>query len=125
MSDDLDWTPVRALARRVRAGERLTLTNEVRELLERTASEVGISKTDSALAIAGVETAEALLLECARRIKEGSDRLTDALYRAKRYRLSGNLDSARQEMRDVLSVEVVPHYREIAESQLEDLEDEP
>ncbi|GHG84111.1 DUSAM domain-containing protein [Comamonas sp. JC664] len=125
MSDDLDWTPVRALARRIREGEHLTLTNDVRGLLERTASEVGISQTDAAPALAGVETAEALLLECAKRIKEGSDRLMDALYRAKRYRLAGDFDNARQEMRDVLAVEVVPHYREIAESQLEDMADEP
>lgn len=125
MSDKLDWTPVRALARRVRDGERLTLTDEVRGLLERTATEVGISKADAAPALAGAEEAEALLLECARRIKEGSDRIVDALYRSKRHRQAGDYDSARQEMRDVLAVEVVPHYREIAENQLEALADEP
>lgn len=125
MADELEWEPVRALARRVREGERLTLTAEVREMLERTAPEVGIGKADAAAALATAEKAEALLLECARRIKEGSDRIVDALYRAKRHRKAGDFDSARQEMRDVLSVEVVPHYREVAEGQLEDLEDEP
>ncbi|KFE58508.1 hypothetical protein DB31_6237 [Hyalangium minutum] len=33
--------------------------------------------------------------------------------------------SARQEMRDVLKVEVVPHYRALAEGQLEDMADAP
>lgn len=66
-----------------------------------------------------------LLRESSRRISEGSNRLMDALYRAKRYRLAGDLDYARQEMRDVLAVEMVPHYREIAEGQLEDTANEP
>ncbi|QSQ25265.1 DUSAM domain-containing protein [Pyxidicoccus parkwayensis] len=125
MPDELDWTPVRALARRVQNGERLTLTDDVRELLERTAAEVGISKADAASALASADTAKALVLEAARRIKDGSDRLMDALYRAKRYRLAGDFDRARQEIRDVLAVEVVPHYREIAETQLEDMAGEP
>ncbi|NOJ77976.1 DUSAM domain-containing protein [Myxococcus xanthus] len=125
MADELEWEPVRALARRVRDGERLTLTAEVREMLERTAPEVGIGQADAAAALATAEKAETLLLECARRIKEGSDRIVDALYRAKRHRKAGDFDSARQEMREVLAVEVVPLYREIAEGQLEDIADEP
>ncbi|QDE87969.1 hypothetical protein BHS06_02855 [Myxococcus xanthus] len=125
MADELEWEPVRALARRVRDGERLTLTAEVREMLERTAPEVGIGKADAAAALATAEKAEALLLECARRIKKGSDRIVDALYRAKRHRKAGDFDSARQEMREVLAVEVVPLYRDIAEGQLEDMAEEP
>ncbi len=94
-------------------------------MLERTAPEVGISTADAASSLGTSEGAETLLLECARRIKEGSDRLVDALYRAKRYRQSGDLDSARQELREVLAVEVVPLYREIAEGQLKDMADAP
>ncbi|AKQ65608.1 hypothetical protein A176_002520 [Myxococcus hansupus] len=125
MTDDLEWEPVRALARRIRSGESLTLTDEVKALLIRTAPEVGISAADATQALGSRASAEALLLECARRIKEGSDRIVDALYRAKRYRQAGDYDNARQEMRDVLAVEVVPLYREIAEGQLEDLADAP
>jgi DUSAM domain-containing protein len=40
-----------------------------------------------------------------------------------RLRDAGRLDEARQEMRDVLSVEVVPLYREIAEDALANLSD--
>lgn len=38
-----------------------------------------------------------------------------------RLRDKGNLEGARQQMRDILAVEQVPHYRDIAEGQLEDL----
>lgn len=126
MSDELDWDPIRALARRVlRDGEPLTLTDDVKALLTRTAPEVGIGDADAARALTTEAGALDLLRESSRRIGEGSDRLMDALYRAKRYRLAGDFDSARQEMREVLAVEGVPHYREIAESQLEALEDAP
>ncbi|WIG93891.1 MULTISPECIES: DUSAM domain-containing protein [Myxococcus] len=125
MPEELDWEPVRALARRVLNGERLALTDDVREMLERTAPEVGFTNADAASALASAETAEAFLLECARRIKDGSWRVMRALHRMYQHKRTGDFDSARQEMRDVLAVEVVPHYREIAEGQLEDLEDEP
>ncbi|MFY2557835.1 DUSAM domain-containing protein [Corallococcus terminator] len=108
MSDELEWEPVRELARRVRNGEALTLTDDVKTLLARTASEVRLSGADATSAVGSHAGAEALLLECARRIKEGSDRIVDALYRAKRHRKAGDFDSARQEMREVLAVEVSP-----------------
>ncbi|WIG93804.1 DUSAM domain-containing protein [Myxococcus sp. SDU36] len=126
MSHELDWNPIRALARRVlHHGEPFAVTDDVRDLLRRTASEVGISDADAMRALTTEAGALDLLRESSRRIGEGSDRLMDALYRAKRYRLAGDFDSARQEMRDVLAVEVVPHYRETAQGQLEDLDDEP
>ncbi|QSQ23775.1 DUSAM domain-containing protein [Pyxidicoccus parkwayensis] len=124
MADELEWEPVRDLARRVRNGEALTLTEDVKTLLTRTAPEVGISDAAAASAVSSRAGAEALLLECARRIKEGSDRIVDALYRAKRHRKAGDFDSARQEMMDVLAVEVVPLYREIAQDQLDAMADE-
>ncbi|AKQ69951.1 hypothetical protein A176_006863 [Myxococcus hansupus] len=58
-----------------------------------------------------------------RQIKEGSWRLMRALNRMYQHKRAGDLDSARQEMRDVLSAEVVPFYRDVAAGQLEDLED--
>ena len=35
----------------------------------------------------------------------------------------GDLDGARQQLQDLLAVEKVPHYRSIAEGQLERLDD--
>ncbi|NOK23122.1 DUSAM domain-containing protein [Corallococcus carmarthensis] len=119
-----DWDAIRDLSRRVlREGAPLALTEDVRALLLRTADEVGIAGADEALRTdAGALT---LLRECARRITDGSNRLMDALHRMFRYQDEGDYESARQEMRDVLSVEVVPYYREAAQGQLDDMADAP
>ncbi|GEL68419.1 DUSAM domain-containing protein [Myxococcus virescens] len=125
MSEKIDWDPIRALARRViREGAPLVLDDDVRALLRRTAREVGISDANAEQALSTDVGALELLRESSRRITDGSNRLMDALHRMYRHQKAGDFDSARQEMRDVLSVEVVPHYREVAEGQLEDLEDE-
>ncbi|WP_233592061.1 DUSAM domain-containing protein [Corallococcus sp. AB011P] len=113
--DGPDWDPIRALARQVlRDGAPLVLTDDVRDLLRRTAREVALSDAD----VSTDARALAVLRECSRRITEGSNRLGDALHRMYRHREAGDYDSARQEMREVLSVEVVPLYREIAQGQL-------
>jgi len=123
-SDSPDWDPFRALSRRVlREGAPLVLTEDVRALVLRTAREVAISDAEQALATdAG---ARELIGECARRIKDGSWLLMRALHRMYRHQEAGDYDSARQEMRDVLSVEVVPFYRMLAQEQLDDMADEP
>ncbi|MBN8472804.1 DUSAM domain-containing protein [Corallococcus exiguus] len=119
-----DWDAIRDLSRRVlREGAPLALTQDVRALLLRTADEVGIDSASEALRTdAGALT---LLRECARRITDGSNRLMDALHRMFRYQDAGDYERARQEMRDVLSVEVVPYYREAAQGQLDDMADAP
>ncbi|GHG88156.1 DUSAM domain-containing protein [Comamonas sp. JC664] len=126
MADELDWDPIRALARQVlRDGAPWILTADVRELLTRTAREVGISHADAASALASDTSALELLRECSRRISEGSSRMVDSLHRMYQHKRAGDFDSARQEMRDVLAVEVVPHYRAVAQGQLNLLDDEP
>ncbi|MCP3143162.1 DUSAM domain-containing protein [Pyxidicoccus xibeiensis] len=124
MSEEIDWDPIRSLAQRVlRHGAPLELTDDVRALLLRTAREVAISDVEAALeTYAG---ALELLSECSRRIHDGSWRLMRALHQMYRHQKAGDFDSARQEMRDVLTVEVVPYYREIAQEQLADMADEP
>ncbi|GHG84144.1 DUSAM domain-containing protein [Comamonas sp. JC664] len=126
MSEKIDWAPIRALARRViREGAPLVLDDEVRALLQRTAREAGISDADSAHALTTEAGALDLINESSRRITDGSNRLMDALHRMYRHQKAGDFDSARQEMRDVLAVEVVPRYRETAQGQIEDMADEP
>jgi len=122
MSEKIDWDPIRALARRViREGAPLVLSDDVSALLRRTAREVGISDADAEQALATEEGALELLRESSRRITDGSNRLMDALHKMYRHQKAGDFDSARQEMRDVLAVEVVPRYRETAQGQLDDL----
>jgi DUSAM domain-containing protein len=109
MTEKLDWDPIRALARRViREGAPLILTDDVRALLLRSAREVAISDDDTTRALASETEALELLREISRRIREGSNRLSDALHAMYRHQDAGNDHSARQSMRDLLAVEVVP-----------------
>jgi DUSAM domain-containing protein len=126
MDERPDWDPIRALARRViREDAPLVLTPEVRTLLRRSAREVAIRDADAEQALATEAGATELLREIAKRITEGSNRLMDALHRMYRHQKAGDFGSARQEMRDVLDVEVVPFYRETAREQLEEMDDKP
>ncbi|RKH69449.1 DUF2379 domain-containing protein [Corallococcus interemptor] len=119
-----DWSPFRALARRVlREGAPLTLGDDVRTLILRTAEEVSITDAEAALSTSA--GALALVREAERRISEGSNRLTDALHVMWRFQGQGDYERARQQMRDVLAVEVVPYYRELALEQLAGMTGEP
>ncbi|OJH38859.1 DUSAM domain-containing protein [Cystobacter ferrugineus] len=123
MTEETDWDELRALAQKVLdRGTPLELTDETRSLLTRTAQQVAISQQDVENALHGVSTATTLLREIRQRIRDGGIRYGDALHRAYRLRDQGNLDGARQQMRDVLSVEVVPFYRERAEMALDDMD---
>jgi DUSAM domain-containing protein len=125
MSDTIDWEPLRDLARRVlERGEPLELTEGTRALLLETASEVGIRQQEAEEALHDVSTATPLLAEAIRRIDEGSERL-DALERAYELRDEGDFEGARQQLRDVLAVEVVPQYRRMAEEHLAGLDAPP
>ncbi|WIG97882.1 DUSAM domain-containing protein [Myxococcus sp. SDU36] len=124
MADRPDWSLFRALSRRVlRDGVPLVLTETVRMLLLRTAHEVAIHDAETALSTE--EGALALMSEAARRITDGSNRLTDALHMMWQHQRVGDYNRARQLMRDVLAVEVVPYYRVLAQGQLDDMADEP
>jgi DUSAM domain-containing protein len=120
---DADWNQVWELNQRVQRGEALELTEEVRELLRRTGPTVALSSAQVEAALERVESATALIQGIDSRVHDGSRRLSAALNRMYCLRDSGDIEGARQQMRDVLAVEVVPHYRDIAEGQLERLDD--
>ncbi|WP_254329887.1 DUSAM domain-containing protein [Corallococcus exiguus] len=122
MSEDVNWDEVRALAARVEAGEALVLTPDVRELLLRTACEVAIPEADAQAAIQDVTTATALLREERGRIRSSSMRMMTARSEVRRLRQTGDTAGARKVMEDLLAVEVVPLYRELAEIALEDMD---
>lgn len=118
------WNQIWELENRVQQGEVLKLTPEVCGLLHHAAPTVAISRAEAETALASAAGATVLLREIQARVRDGSHRLSAALHRMYRLRDSGDLDGARQQMRDLLAVEVVPLYRDIAEGQLERL-DEP
>jgi DUSAM domain-containing protein len=125
LAADLDavWNQLWELENRVQQREVLSLALEVRGLLQHAAPTVAISRAEAEMALASEEGATALLREIRARVRDGSHRLSDALHRMYRLRDSGDLDGARQQMRDLLAVEVVPLYRDIAEGQLERLDE--
>lgn len=120
MAEETDLDEVWALSRRVlEDGASLELTDETRGLILRTAQKVAIGQQDAEDALRSLPTATALLRELHYRIGEGSRRLSRARNRAYELRDAGDLDGARQLMHDVLAVEVVPLYREQAETLLD------
>ena len=120
MSDEINWDGIRDLAQRVlERSEPLELSDDTRALLLKSAREVAISEQDAEDALRSLPTAATLLREIRQRIGEGSRRLSRARNRAYKLRDAGDLDGARQLMRDVLAVEVVPLYREQAETLLD------
>ncbi|RKH56900.1 DUSAM domain-containing protein [Corallococcus aberystwythensis] len=123
MSEDIDWDPVRQLASRVEAGEPLVLTPAVRDLLLRTARQVAIPEPDAQAAVQNAATATALLREARGRIRDGSIRLNITEMRARDLARAGDKAGARKLLEDLLAVEAVPLYRELAEIALEDLDD--
>jgi len=124
MSEGLNWDEVKGLAKRVlEEGEPLVLTDEVRAILRRTAKEVAIEAEEADQALHTPLAATDLLQKMTRRIRDGSHRLSRALTQMYRLRDAGDMEGARQQMRNVLAVEVVPHYRDIAEASLEALDD--
>jgi DUSAM domain-containing protein len=122
---DADWNQVWVLDNRVQQGHPLDITDEVSELLRRTAPTVAIGEDEAAAALESVASATELLQRIAARIREGSHRLSRALDRMYTREEKGDLEGARQQLRELLSVEVVPHYRSIAERQMERLNSLP
>jgi DUSAM domain-containing protein len=120
---DADWNQLWALENRIQQGSPLELTDDVCNLLRRAAPTVAINEAETEAALHSVESATALLEKIRSRIKEGTHRIMSALHRMYRLREKGDMGEARQEMRSVLAVEVVPHFREIAEGQLEEMDE--
>jgi DUSAM domain-containing protein len=124
MSEKNDWQPLQDLARRVlEHNESLILTEEVSALLRRTGGQVSLDAEEVEQALGDVSRATTLLREISRRIAEGSHRLAPALSRMYRLRDAGDIEGACRQMEEVLAVEVVPLYRNIASGELEKLEE--
>ena len=122
VSDEINWNRIRDLAQRVlERSEPLELSEDTQALLLKTAREVAISEQDAEDALRSVPTATTLLGEIRQRIREGSRRLSRARDRVEELQEKGDLNGAQQFIRDLLTVEVVPLYREQAEILLDEL----
>jgi DUSAM domain-containing protein len=126
LNPDLDDRPQLAvLAQRIQQGHPLELTDDLRNLLRRTAPTAAISESETEEALKSPEGAEAIMGMILSRFRDAQSRFLPAMFRMTSLRDSGDLEGARQQMRDVLAVEVVPRYREAAEEQLKGLDSPP
>lgn len=120
-----DRPQLAVLAQRIQRGHPLELTDDLRALLRRTAPTAAVDEAPTEDALKTPQGAEALIGVILSRFKRGEQRFLQSMYRMTRLRDSGDLDGARQQMHDVLAVEVVPLYRKMAEAQLKGLESPP
>jgi DUSAM domain-containing protein len=122
MSEETDWEEVRKLAEQLERGQPLELTALVCDLLRRAARQVALSDDDAAEGLRSPSDAATLVAKISRRIRVGSRRLSRAIVDASRLQDAGDIQGARKLFENVLAVEVVPLYREIAQTQLNALE---
>ncbi|MFL5357304.1 DUSAM domain-containing protein [Archangium sp.] len=120
-----DRDQLAVLERRIQQGHALELSDDLRAILRRTAPTAGIDNAETEEALASPEGAEALMRMILSRFREAKKRLTRAMFRMTSLRDAGDLEGARQQMRDVLAVEVVPRFRQAAEEQLRGLDSPP
>jgi DUSAM domain-containing protein len=113
-----DRTQAPILLYRVQQGHPLDLNEGMRAFLRRSAADVGMGKTETEAALASAESSGTLLGQIMQRVRDASDRLESAMERMTALRDAGDLEGARQQMRDLLAVEVVPRFRHAAEEQL-------
>jgi len=123
MHEETDWEEIRALAEQLERGQPLELSAAVSELLRRASRQVALSDDDTSQGLRSASDAATLVTKISRRIRVGSRRLSRAIVDASRLEEAGDTRGARKLFEDVLAVEVVPLYREIAQTQLDALEE--
>jgi DUSAM domain-containing protein len=117
-----DRPQLAALAERLQQGHPLELTDDLRDLLRRTAPTAAITETETEEFLMSPEGVEALMKMILSRFRNAKRRFLRAMFQMTSLRDAGDIQGARQQMRDVLAVEVVPRYRQAAEEQLRSLD---
>ncbi|OJH33868.1 DUSAM domain-containing protein [Cystobacter ferrugineus] len=120
-----DRQQLAVLAQRIQRGHALELTDDLRALLRQTAPTAAISEAETEEALKSPDGAEALMETILSRFRKSKRRFLNSMYRMTSLRDSGDIEGARQQMRDVLAVEIVPQYRRMAEEQLRGLDSPP
>ncbi|QRN97588.1 DUSAM domain-containing protein [Archangium violaceum] len=118
MNEETDWEEIRTLAEQLERDQPLERSAAVCDLLRRVARQVALSDDEAARGLLSPSDAATLVGKISRRIRVGSRRLSRAIVDASRRREAGDIQGARKLFEDVLTVEVVPLYREIAQTQL-------
>jgi DUSAM domain-containing protein len=113
------------LLHRVQQGQPLELNEGMRAFLRRAAADVGMSEAETEEALDSPGSAGVLLGQIMGRFRDGADRLENALSRMSELLDAGDLEGARQQIREWLAVEVVPRYRRAAEENLAGLDEPP
>ncbi|MFY0574122.1 DUSAM domain-containing protein [Cystobacter fuscus] len=120
-----DRQQLAALEQRIQRGHALELTDDLRDLLRQTAPTAAIREAETEESLKSPDGAEALMRMILSRFRKSERRFLNSMYRMTSLRDSGDLEGARQQMRDVLAVEIVPQYRRMAEEQLRGLDNPP
>ena len=120
-----DRPQLAVIAQRLQRGHALELADDLRALLRRTAPTAAISEAETEVALNHPEGAEAIMRMILSRFQDGQRRFLRSMYRMTSLRDSGDLEGARQQMREVLAREIVPQYRRMAEEQLRGLDSPP
>jgi DUSAM domain-containing protein len=123
MSEASDWEEVRELEVQLHRGQALELTDGVIDLLRRAARQVALADVETARGLRSSSDAATLVTEIRRRIREGSRRLSRAIVDADHRKNAGDIQGARRIFTDLLAIEVVPLYRQTAQTQLEALDE--
>jgi DUSAM domain-containing protein len=120
-----DRPQLAVLAHRTQQGHALELTDDLRALLRRTAPTAAISEAETEESLSSPEGAEALMGMILSRFQNAERRFLRAMFRMTSLRDAGDLEGARQQMRKVLAVELLPLYRKMAEENLAGLDQPP
>jgi DUSAM domain-containing protein len=122
MNEQHDWDKVLEWEKHLDSGAVLDLSPDVADLLRRVARDVAVPQEEVQRALVTPAAAAMLIREMGRRIREGSRRLMRAISEANRRKEAGDTAGARKILEGVLSVEIVPLYRQHAEVELSYLE---
>jgi len=114
-----DWERLRELELQLQRGKPLELADTVRELLKRTALQVAFTLDDAEKSLRSPEEAATLVMRIRRRIREGSERVGQAMLDAATLSVEGNTRRARRALEAALAEEVVPYYRGLLEALLQ------
>ncbi|HEX8819512.1 MAG TPA: DUF2379 family protein [Archangium sp.] len=123
MGEPHDWDRVLGLYAELERNEAIEVDADMRDLCRRVARDVAIRPDDAERALLTPAGAETLVREMRRRIFEGSRRLSRALVDSARRKKAGDVAGARTVLEGVLTVEVVPLYREQVEIALDYVDD--